>query len=43
MDMISLQGKTNFFEGRVSEYALAGSSHSVLGPPVARFSTTEEF
>lgn len=26
MDMISLQGKTNFFEKRVSEYKLAGVS-----------------
>ena len=24
MDMISLQGKTNFFEKRVSDYAMAG-------------------
>ncbi|THH33591.1 hypothetical protein EUX98_g550 [Antrodiella citrinella] len=28
MDMISLQGKTNFFEKRVSEYARANFSHS---------------
>jgi len=31
MDLISLQGKTNFFEKRVSEYALArasGSTHT---------------
>jgi len=28
MDLISLQGKTNFFEKRVSEYALAGASGS---------------
>ena len=28
MDMISLQGKTNFFEKRVSDYSKAGVSHS---------------
>jgi len=28
MDMISLQGKTNFFEKRVSEYSKAGINHS---------------
>ena len=28
MDMISLQGKTNFFEKRVSEYAKANISHN---------------
>lgn len=28
MDMISLQGKTNFFEKRVSDYQKAGVSHS---------------
>jgi ribonucleoside-diphosphate reductase subunit M2 len=28
MDMISLQGKTNFFEKRVSDYAKAGINHS---------------
>ena len=28
MQLISLQGKTNFFEKRVSEYALAGTSGS---------------
>ena len=29
MDMISLQGKTNFFEKRVSDYSKAGVSSSV--------------
>ncbi len=29
MDMISLQGKTNFFEKRVSDYSKAGVSASV--------------
>ena len=28
MDMISLQGKTNFFEKRVSEYSKAGFNHA---------------
>jgi len=28
MDMISLQGKTNFFEKRVSDYSMAGVNHS---------------
>jgi ribonucleoside-diphosphate reductase subunit M2 len=28
MDMISLQGKTNFFEKRVSDYAKAGVNQS---------------
>lgn len=28
MDMISLQGKTNFFEKRVSDYQKANVSHS---------------
>ena len=31
MDMISLQGKTNFFEKRVSEYTKANINH--LGTP----------
>ncbi|CCM04822.1 uncharacterized protein FIBRA_07015 [Fibroporia radiculosa] len=31
MDMISLQGKTNFFEKRVSEYAMAGLHSSANG------------
>lgn len=28
MDMISLQGKTNFFEKRVSDYSKANINHS---------------
>ena len=28
MELISLQGKSNFFEKRVSEYAKSGVSHS---------------
>lgn len=31
MDMISLQGKTNFFEKRVSDYSKAGVGHSGEG------------
>lgn len=30
MDMISLQGKTNFFEKRVSDYSRANIDHSTL-------------
>lgn len=30
MDMISLQGKTNFFEKRVSDYSRANIDHSAL-------------
>ena len=29
MEMISLQGKTNFFEKRVSDYSLARVSHTM--------------
>ncbi|KAF9514777.1 hypothetical protein BS47DRAFT_1376443 [Hydnum rufescens UP504] len=32
MDMISLQGKTNFFEKRVSDYRMAGVNISSSGP-----------
>lgn len=31
MDMISLQGKTNFFEKRVSDYSLASVNHNDSG------------
>jgi ribonucleoside-diphosphate reductase subunit M2 len=31
MDMISLQGKTNFFEKRVSDYSKANINHTALG------------
>lgn len=31
MEMISLQGKTNFFEKRVSEYSLASVQNSING------------
>ncbi|KAF8592685.1 putative small subunit of ribonucleotide reductase [Ramaria rubella] len=33
MDMISLQGKTNFFEKRVSDYAKAGVKHNSSASP----------
>ena len=39
MDMISIQGKTNFFEKRVGEYQKAG----VLGGSSQTFSLDEEF
>jgi hypothetical protein len=32
MDMISLQGKTNFFEKRVSDYRMAGVNISSSAP-----------
>lgn len=32
MDMISLQGKTNFFEKRVSDYAKAGVKTTSTDP-----------
>lgn len=50
MDMISLQGKTNFFEKRVSDYAKAGvntSSTTVSNPdapaPSKAFTLEEDF
>ena len=33
MDMISLQGKTNFFEKRVSDYQKAGFDHEMISRP----------
>ena len=35
MDMISLQGKTNFFEKRVSDYSKAGVNHTPASTPAA--------
>lgn len=32
MELISLQGKTNFFEKRVSEYARANIEHDISRP-----------
>ena len=44
MEMISLQGKTNFFEKRVGEYQKAGvSTSSSLGAVQQRFSMEEDF
>lgn len=44
MEMISLQGKTNFFEKRVSEYAKAGVAlNKSNGGGNHTFSTTEDF
>ncbi len=45
MEMISMQGKTNFFEKRVGEYQKAGvmSSNSGLGSVQTTFSTEEDF
>jgi len=33
MDMISLQGKTNFFEKRVSDYQKANVNHTIANEP----------
>lgn len=35
MDMISLQGKTNFFEKRVSDYSKAGVKTATTAPSAA--------
>ncbi|KAF8222759.1 hypothetical protein L208DRAFT_1412967 [Tricholoma matsutake] len=45
MDMISLQGKTNFFEKRVSEYSKANFNHSNnnLPTPQKTFTLDEDF
>jgi hypothetical protein len=46
MELLSLQGKSNFFEKRVSEYARAGVSRSKDGIEVAGgrvFSLEEDF
>ncbi|CAD7702675.1 unnamed protein product [Ostreobium quekettii] len=46
MEMISLQGKTNFFERRVSEYQQAGIMSSLRGSRTNRqyvFTTDEDF
>ncbi|KDR83867.1 hypothetical protein GALMADRAFT_236325 [Galerina marginata CBS 339.88] len=49
MDMISLQGKTNFFEKRVSDYSKAGINHSSapestsLGASSKTFALDEDF
>ncbi len=44
MEMISMQGKTNFFERRVAEYQKAGvMTSSTLGSVQQRFSMEEDF
>ncbi len=43
MDLISLQGKTNFFEKRVGEYQKAGVAKSNEGSEAAKFSLDEDF
>jgi len=43
MEMISMQGKTNFFEKRVAEYQKAGVMDSTLGSVQQRFSMDEDF
>ncbi len=45
MDMISMQGKTNFFESRVSSYQKANVMQSVNGPQLSSktFDMGEDF
>ena len=44
MEMISMQGKTNFFEKRVGEYQKAGVMDGAsLGSVQQRFSVDEDF
>jgi ribonucleotide reductase beta subunit family protein with ferritin-like domain len=43
MDLISLQGKTNFFEKRVSEYQKCGVMNSLNSLTNNSFSTCEDF
>ena len=43
MEMIALQGKTNFFEKRVGEYQKAGVMNSAMDKKVSKFSLDEEF
>ena len=43
MDMISLQGKTNFFEKRVAEYQKAGVMNNDADQEKAKFSLDEDF
>lgn len=43
MDMISLQGKTNFFEKRVAEYQKAGVMNSDKEADAPKFSLDEDF
>ncbi len=43
MEMISLQGKTNFFEKRVGEYQKAGVKNSANEQETQKFSLNEDF
>lgn len=43
MELISLQGKTNFFEKRVGEYQKAGVMGSINGAAGTAFSLDEDF
>ena len=43
MEMISLQGKTNFFEKRVGEYQKAGVMTQENGKNVAKFTLDADF
>ena len=43
MEMISLQGKTNFFEKRVGEYQKAGVMHKEVDKDTAAFTLDEDF
>jgi ribonucleoside-diphosphate reductase beta chain len=43
MDMISLRGKTNFFEKRVAEYQKAGVLKSTDKESAPKFSLNEDF
>lgn len=43
MEMISLQGKTNFFEKRVAEYQKAGVMNKNEGKDAPKFSLDEDF
>jgi ribonucleoside-diphosphate reductase subunit M2 len=43
MELISLQGKTNFFESRVSSYQKAGVMESLDGKNIHKFNMDEDF
>ena len=43
MELISLEGKTNFFEKRVGEYQKAGVMESLSDSPKQAFTTDEDF
>lgn len=43
MDLISLSGKTNFFERRVSDYQKSGVMASLVGAQEKKFTVAEEF